>query len=132
VFDYDAATGTLRNAQDITTLPDGFRDFSIPADIQVHPSGRFLYASNRGHDSIAMYAVDDSTRQLRSIGFEPTRGEHPRNLAITPDGRLLLAANQDTDTIVAFAIDQATGTLRATGSVTSIPTPTCIAFLPEG
>jgi 6-phosphogluconolactonase len=129
VFAYDAENGTLRNVQDISTLPEDFREFSITADIHVHPSGRFLYASNRGHDSLVSYAIDEASGRLKLIGFTPTGGQHPRNFAFTPDARLLLVANLNTDTIVALAIDEASGQLRANGTVNAVPAPSCITFL---
>ena len=95
----------------------------------VAPSGRFVYASNRGHDSLAIYAVDAETGQLALVGHESTRGGGPRTFIIDPTGTLLLVANQDTDTVVTFWIDPASGTLRATGCVAAVPTPVCLQLL---
>lgn len=131
VFEYDADRGALRNIQDITTLPDSFREFSITADIHVHPNGRYLYASNRGHDSIAMYAIDQASGKLDPIGFEPTGGQHPRNFVITPDARLLLVGNLNSNNVVVFEIDEASGRLKPNGTVNDVPSPSCITFFSE-
>ena len=127
---YDEDTGGLQNIQTISTLPDNFKEHSTCADVQVSPSGEFLYGSNRGHDSIVIYKIDQSTGRLDCIGFESTRGKTPRNFAIDPAGKLLLAANQDSDTIVAFRIDRQTGKLQTTGQVTNVPTPVCVKMIP--
>ena len=92
----------------------------------VAPSGRFVYASNRGHDSLAIYAVDPETGQLALVGHESTQGGGPRAFIIDPSGALLLVANQDTDTVVTFWIDADSGTLQATGHVAAVPTPVCL------
>src|ERR1700722_1159280 len=97
-FDYDPAHGVLAEKQTISTLPADFKGQNNPAEIAVHPSGKFLYGSNRGHNSIAIYAIDSATGALKNIGYEPTHGKIPRNFAIDPTGRFLLAANQDSDT----------------------------------
>ena len=98
------------------------------AEIQIHPSGRFLYGSNRGHDSIVVFAIDGATGKLRLVGHEPTRGKTPRNFILDPTGHYLLAANQDSDNIVVFRIDGRTGKLSANGSVLAVPAPSCIAM----
>lgn len=128
-FAYDAAAGQLHEVQTVSTLPEGFSGRSFCADIHVHPSGRFLYGSNRGHDSIALFAIDQATGMLTARGHTPTGGRTPRNFAIDPAGSFLLVANQDTDTIVTFAIDAATGALES-GPVTASPTPVCLQCLP--
>jgi 6-phosphogluconolactonase len=125
---WDATAGTLDPFQTISTLPDGFTGQNSCADIHVAPSGRFLYGSNRGHDSIAAFAIDASDGSLTPLGQTPTGGEEPRNFAIDPSGRYLLAANQNSDTIVTFALDPETGTLTATGHVISVPSPVCVVF----
>ena len=125
----DTDAGSFDLIQIVTTLPAGFTDASTCAEIQIEPSGRFVYASNRGHDSIAAFRIDPATGRLEPIGIESTRGGPPRNFGIDPTGRLLLAANQDSDSIVAFAIDPETGSLRPTGTSTEVPTPVCVKFL---
>lgn len=129
-FRYDATEGTLVEFQTLSTLPDDFDGTSHCADIHVHPSGKFLYGSNRGHDSIAICAVDADTGRLTPIGHESTQGQAPRNFGLNPEGTLLFAANQQTNTIVTFAVDPEAGTLTPTGAVTEVPTPVCLKFLP--
>lgn len=127
-FDYDSDSGALTATQTVSTLPTGFARANTTADIHVHPSGRFLYGSNRGHDSIAIFSVDAATGGLTALGHEPTRGATPRNFAIDPSGEFLLAANQDSDSVVSFRIDAETGALTPTGEVTDIPMPVCVRF----
>ncbi len=130
VLHYHAAPGALSEVETVPTLPADFEGTSTCADIHVHPSGRFVYGSNRGHDSIAMFAVDQATGRLTSLGHEPTRGQTPRNFALDPTGTWLLAANQDSNTIVTFRIDPSSGRLDAAGRVLDLPSPVCIELLP--
>ncbi len=130
-FAYDADSGSLSTIQVVSTLPDGFHGQSWTADIHVHPSGRFLYGSNRGHDSIAIFAIDPTTGRLTPIGHESTQGKMPRNFAIDPTGTWLLAENQDSDSIVQFRIDPARGTLAATGRRVKVARPVCIQMIPK-
>ncbi|NOT27989.1 MAG: lactonase family protein [Acidobacteria bacterium] len=130
-FNHDATSGALSEVLTLSTLPPGVdaqSEFS-GAEVQVHPSGRFLYASNRGHDSITVFAIDQSTGRLTFVGSEPTQGSFPRGFGIDPTGRLLLAGNQRSHTVVAFRIDQATGQLTPTGQSLSIGTPVCVKFV---
>jgi 6-phosphogluconolactonase len=120
------AQGVFEAVQTISTLPDGFTGQNSGGEIMVAPSGRFVYASNRGHDSLAIYAVDPETCQLALVGHEATQGRSPRAFTIDPSGALLLVANQDTDTVVTFWIDPDSGTLRAAGHVAAVPTPVCL------
>jgi 6-phosphogluconolactonase len=129
VFTYDAERGVLEEIQTISTLPEDFAGQNTCADVHVHPAGRFVYGSNRGHDSIAIFRVDEGTGRLDAVGHVPTQGQTPRNFAIDPSGTFLYAANQQSDTIVAFRIDQGMGQLAPTGHVLSIPTPVCVKFL---
>jgi 6-phosphogluconolactonase len=129
-FSYEAAQGTLTEIQTISTLPEDFKGTSYTAEVQVHPSGKFLYGSNRGHNSIAIFAIDPSTGKLSTIGFEPTQGQNPRNFALDPTGAYLLAENQDTDTIVVFRIDPQIGALRPTGQTVKVSKPVCIKMIP--
>jgi 6-phosphogluconolactonase len=126
---YDARTGVFEELQVVPTLPPDFHDPSACADVQVSPSGAFLYGSNRGHDSIVVYRIEPRTGRLTCVGHEPTRGKTPRSFGIDPTGRFLLAANQDTDAIVSFRIDRRTGRLHPTGHVAEVPTPVCVKFL---
>ncbi len=128
VFSYDASAGRLDEVQTITTLPAGFSGNNSTAEVQVHPSGRFVYGSNRGHDSIAIFAVDRGSGKLTAIGHESTQGKTPRNFGIDPTGRYLLAANQGTNNLVLFRIDAATGKLTATGAQATVGAPVCVKF----
>jgi 6-phosphogluconolactonase len=128
---YDAQRGALKPLQTLSTLPSGFTKSSTCAEVVVHPSGRFVYGSNRGHDSIVIYAVDPQSRLLTLVGHEPTQGKTPRNFALDPAGKFLLAANQDGNNIVVFRIDGQTGKLRATGHAVSLGMPVCVVMIPE-
>jgi 6-phosphogluconolactonase len=127
---FDPEKGTLKELQTISTLPAGFTDETDCAEIQVHPSGKFLYGSNRGHDSIAIFSIDEKTGKLAALGHEPTQGNIPRNFCIDPSGKYLLAANQKSNNIVIFALDPETGLLQPTGEKIDLPAPMCIKFLP--
>jgi len=131
-YRFDKETGSLGDIQTISTLPEDFQGLSTCADLQISPGGQFLYGSNRGHDSIVMYKIDQGTGRLSCIGHESTRGNTPRNFAIDPAGNLLLAANQDSDTIVTFRIDPKSGELHPTGHVTQVPTPVCVKIMVRG
>lgn len=133
-FDYDPEHGTLKVIQTLSTLPEGVKvtPKDSTAEVQVHPSGKFLYVSNRGPNSIAIFAIDPKTGELRAVGHQPTGGKTPRNFGIDPTGNFLLAANQDSDTIVVFRIDPETGLLKPTGHSADVPKPVCVRFLPVG
>jgi 6-phosphogluconolactonase len=128
-FAYEPSGDVLRELQTVPTLPDDYAGPNTCADIHIDPSGRYLYGSNRGHNSIAGFAVDAATGTLRSLGHTPTAGRTPRNFAIDPAGTFLLAANQDTNSVVTFRIDPATGALVATGQVADIPSPVCVRIV---
>ena len=131
-FSYDAQGAILRTLQQVSTLPDDYPGASTntTAEIAVHPSGKFLYASNRGHDSIAVFAINPAAGTLALVTRVPTQGQKPRNFAVDPTGAYLLSANQDSDTIVVFRIDPQTGDLTPTGQVLEVPSPVCVQFLP--
>ncbi len=118
--------GTFEALQTISTLPDDFSGKNLGGEIMIAPSGRFVYASNRGHDSLVIYAANQETGQLSVVGYESTQGGGPRAFIIDPSGALLLVANQDTDTVVTFWINQDSGRLQATGHVAAVPTPVCL------
>ena len=128
---YDAARGAGTPIQQISTLPAGFQvtDPDRAAEIRVHPNGRFIYASNRGHDSIAIFAVQPDGR-LRLVEITPCGGQHPRNFELSPDGAWLVCANQDSNNLVSFKVDDATGRLTPTGSVVIVPQAVCVLFAP--
>jgi 6-phosphogluconolactonase len=129
VFDYDAGTGTLSPKQTISTLPDGFKGTSHCADVKVTPDGRYLYGTNRGHDSIAAYQVEGDGR-LSLIAVTPSLGKGPQNLAIMPDGAWLLCGNMPGNNVAVFRIDGKTGRLTSAGEPVQQPSPSCIAILP--
>ena len=128
-FGYDAEKGVLTEIQSLSTLPSDYKGWNGCADVHVAPSGKFVYGSNRGHDSIVAYSVDESSGKLTFLGTTPTQGKMPRNFAIDPTGSFLYAANQDSSTIVTFRIDAQTGQLQPTGQVIEVPTPVCIQFI---
>lgn len=136
VFDWDADAGVLNPVQTISTLPEGFEGSTSTAEIEVHPSGKFLYASNRGHDSIAVFAIDQADGRLTFVEHEPSNGGQPggagtpRSFAVAPGGEHLLAANQKGDTVVVFAVDSETGELAPTGTTIAVDAPVCIKFVP--
>lgn len=129
VFAYDASNGSLLELQTISTLPKEFKGTSHCADLKITPNGRFLYGTNRGHDSIAAYRIGEDGA-LSLIGIEPSLGKGPQNLAITSRGELLLCANMPGKNVAVFRIDGATGKLNSTGVPTEIPSPSCIMLLP--
>jgi 6-phosphogluconolactonase len=128
-FAWDGSRGAMSEIQAIPTLPADFKGQSTCAEVQVHPTGKFVYGSNRGHDSIAVYSVDPTTGKLTLVGFQSTLGKGPRNFRIDPTGQFLLAANQTTDNIVVFRIDPATGLPKPTGVEVKVGAPVCIKFL---
>jgi 6-phosphogluconolactonase len=127
-FARDRVQGDLKEMQTIATLPSDFSGADTSADIHVSPNGRFLYCSNRGHDSIAAFEIDQRSGRLDFIAHQPTGGKTPRNFAIDPTGVFLLVANQKSDNIVSFRLDKETGQLSATGHVAEVPSPVCLKF----
>jgi 6-phosphogluconolactonase len=127
-FNVDAATGALKAVQTLSTLPAGFTGNSTTAEVAVHPSGRFVYGSNRGHDSIAVFKADPENGTLTAVDHTPTQGRTPRNFSLDPSGRWLIAANQDGDSLVVFAVDQTTGRLTPTGQTLAVGMPVCVRF----
>jgi len=130
VCTYDSKHGVLNTVQTMSTLPPSFKGDNTCAEVQVHPSGKFLYASNRGHDSLAVFAIDHKTGKLTGIGHEPTQGRTPRHFALDPTGAWLLAENQDSNTIVVFHVNTDTGKLAATGKTIEVGSPGCVVFAP--
>jgi 6-phosphogluconolactonase len=128
VFDVDPDTGALVQVQEVSTLPPDYSAGNTAAEIAVHPSGNFVYVSNRGHDSIAVFARDEKTGLLTSTGHFDATGPTPRHLVIDPTGRWCLVAVQDGNYVSSFALDDQTGLGRYTDSVERITAPTCIVF----
>jgi 6-phosphogluconolactonase len=132
-FNYDADKGVLHPLKTISTLPDGLMVANNTcAEVLVHPSGKFLYGSNRGHDSIAIFRIDEQTGALTPAGHQSTEGKTPRNFGIDPTGTWLIAANQDSGTLIVFKIDPNTGALTPNGVKVNVPSAVCVKFLAAG
>ena len=129
-FAYDPQAGTLQELQTVSTLPKDYKGENDTAEIQVHPSGKFVYGSNRGHDSIAVFAVDPKAGTLKLVENVATQGKTPRGFGIDPTGAYLIAANQQSNNIVVFRIDQTSGRLKPTGQVLDALTPVAVTFVP--
>jgi len=128
-FAYDSASGALTEIQTVATLPSGFKGSNACAEVIVHPSGKFLYGSNRGHDSIVVYRIDLANGTLTLVEHEMADIKTPRNFNIDPTGKFCLVANQGNDSVVVLRIDQATGALEPSGHKISVPRPVCVRFL---
>ncbi len=130
VFSYDAVKGSLTPVQTISNLPAGFTGIDNSAEIEMDRSGRFLYTSNRGHDSITVFAVDSVKGTLTKVQVVPTQGKIPRNFALDPTGRYLLVGNQQSNNLVVFSVDPQDGKLKAAGQTLDVPSPVDILFVP--
>ncbi len=128
-FAYDASRGTLHKLKTVSTLPKNFLGNNDTAEIKVHPGGKFLFASNRGHDTIAVFSIDSKTGALTLADHFPTQGKTPRNFEIDPTGKLLFVANQDTNNIAVFQIDSNNGRLTLTKQTLQVPSPVCLKFV---
>jgi 6-phosphogluconolactonase len=128
VYDYDEARGALKSKQVISMLPAGFKGVSTAAEVRVHPNGKFVYGSNRGHDSIAVFAVDAASGRLKLIEITPSGGKVPRNFALSPNGKWLVCAHQDSDNLTVFRVDETTGRLTRTASTATVPACVCVLF----
>ncbi len=129
-FNWNSRKGTLTEFQTVSTLPADFKGFSTCAEIKVHPNGKFLYASNRGRNSIAVFAVDPKNGHLRFIEDVPTRGKMPRYFGFDPTKRWIIVGNHDSDNAVVFRVDDRTGKLTQNGPPIKVPNPFCEQFLP--
>ena len=131
VFSVDEGTGALKAVQTVSTLPEGtsVQPGYSTAEVQVHPTGRFLYGSNRGHDSVAVFAIEAGTGRLTPVEHEPTGGSTPRHFGIDPSGSFLLAANQRSNSVHVFRIDGASGRLDPTGHTAALGSPVCVKFV---
>ena len=127
-FSFDAAKATMQKFQTISTIPAGFTAHNDTAEIEIHPNGKLLYVSNRGHDSIAVFAINSKTGTLKLIENVPVQGKTPRSFAIDPTGTRLFVANQESDNLVAFTLNPKTGHLTPTGKTVKVPAPVCIKF----
>lgn len=130
-FAFDKVAGTLKEVQTVPTIPSDFNGTSYCADVHIHPSGKFIYGSNRGHDSIVSFEINPNSGNLSYIEHQSVQGKWPRNFAIDPTGQFLLVANQNTDNIVIFRIDEKTGKLTPTGNSLKIPAPVCLKLIPS-
>ena len=128
-YDWDAEKAVLEPKDVFSTLPEEFEELNISAEILVHPSNRFLYASNRGHDSLAVFRISESDGSLEPIQRIPSGGGHPRNFVISPDGDLLAVANRDSNNIVYFAVDSQSGELAELDTVEGVPACTCVRIV---
>jgi 6-phosphogluconolactonase len=131
-LEFESDKGILKPIQTTPTLPTDFQGDSTCAEVQVHPSGKFLYGSNRGHDSIAIFTIDAETGRMKPIGHQSEGIKTPRNFAIDPTGTFLLVANQDSNSIVVFRIDPKTGNLTPSGSKVEVPMPVCLKIMGIG
>jgi 6-phosphogluconolactonase len=129
-FAWDASSGALKAIQTISTLPEGFAGKSFGAEVVVHPSGKFVYGSNRGDNSIAAFKIDESTGKLTLAGVTPCGVDWPRNFNIDPTGQWLVAAGEKSGTLTVFKIDPNTGGLTQTGDAEKLPAPACVLFVP--
>jgi 6-phosphogluconolactonase len=130
-FTNDSTKGELKEIHTVSTLPakQAMQSGFSGAEVQVHPSGKFLYASNRGHDSIAVFSIDQNTGRLTSVENEPTQGSTPRGFGIDPDGGYLLVGNQKSDSVVVLRIDKQNGKLAPTGTKIEVGAPVCVKFV---
>ncbi len=129
VFRVQRSTGALDPIQRVNMLPEGFDGTNTAADIHISPDGKFLYATNRGHDSLVIYSIDETSGKLKLVGHEPTRGGHPRNFGIDKKGDFLFVANRDDDHVVFFRRDKETGLLSYTGLEVTVPGAVCVTQL---
>lgn len=127
-YRFSVETGELLPFQIVSSLPESFTGNSRASELEIDATGRFVYASNRGHDSIAVFRIDAATGALKFVDAQPTQGRTPRFMAATPDGRFMFALNEDSDSIVTFAIDPAAGTLAPTGTSVRSGSPVCMVF----
>jgi 6-phosphogluconolactonase len=129
VFGWDAQAGVCRETQTLSTLPDGFTGTNYCAEVVTHPTGRFVYGSNRGHDSIAVFESDAGSGRLAPLGHTSSGGGFPRNIALDPDGKWLLSLNQNSGNIVVLAVDASSGKLRGPVSEAKLGSPVCAVFV---
>lgn len=130
VLAYDAGKKQLTEVEVVRTLPDDFQGENTTSEVVVHPNGKYLFAANRGHDSTAVFAIDNATGRVRFIEREPTQGNHPRFVGIDPTGKVYLAANRFSGNVVSFHVDDQTGMLTPSGHKLIVAEPMCVAFVP--
>ncbi|GGK63564.1 lactonase family protein [Rufibacter glacialis] len=130
-FTYNPETGALTEVATVSTLPAGYTGESFCADVHVSQDGRFLYGSNRGHNSIAVFQIDSNTNQLTLVEHVSTQGNWPRNFALSPSGKTMLVANQRSNNITTYKVDTRTGQLTYTGQSTEVAAPVCLQVVPD-
>ncbi|MCA8983636.1 MAG: lactonase family protein [Planctomycetaceae bacterium] len=130
VLAFNSATGELSEIETVNTLPADFDGANTTAEVVVHPSGKFLYGSNRGHNSTAVYRIDAGSGRLTFVEHVPTQGDHPRFIGLDPTGKIFIAANMNGNNLVSFRIGQQSGALQATGHQAKVPRPMCLLFVP--
>ena len=128
-YAYNEQAGTLKEIQTLTTLPPDFKESNSTAEIQIDRAGKFLYVSNRGHDSIAVFAINGTDGRLTPVEHVSTQGKTPRNFSLDPTGGYLFAANENSDTVVVFRVEGGTGRLTPTGQTLGVPSPSCVLFV---
>ncbi|MGH7957650.1 MAG: lactonase family protein [Opitutaceae bacterium] len=129
MLDYDPARGTLTPRQTIPTLPADFKAQTSTAEVRIHPNGRFLYGSNRGHDSVAVFSIAPTTGELSPVEIVKSGGRTPRNFALSPDGKWLVCGHQDTPLLTVFRVDASTGRLSSTKHSANVPSCVCVLFV---
>ena len=129
-LEFDEKSGTLKEIQSVPTLPESFKGSNTCADLHVSPNGKFLYGTNRGHDSLVVYKIDEKTGKLEYVEHTLTGGKTPRNFTIAPNGKFLLAANQNSDSIIVFKIDEKSGKLTKTENKATVSMPVCLKLIP--
>lgn len=129
-FNWDSTNGSLTQFQSVSALPANFKGVNTSAEIVVHPNGKFLYASNRGDNTVAVFAIDQTTGRLTLVEHVPSGGKMPRNFAFDPTGKWIICSNHDSNLAVVFRVDENTGKLTQTGDPVSVPYPFCERFLP--
>ncbi len=128
-FHFDSNTGEVRPIHTAPTIPADFKERNALADIRLHPNGKFVYASNRGHDSLAILKIDEATGQMIPVDIASTLGGNPREFDFEPSGKFLFVGNQTTNQMVTFAVDPDTGKITPTGAKAEVPKPACVKFL---
>ena len=126
---YDTARGVIEPFENVSTLPDNFTGKNGSSEIRIHPSGRFVYAANRGPDSIAVFSRNEKSGALNRVEIEPCGGQSPRNFELTPDGAWLLSALQTSDNLTVFRVEADTGALTPTPHGAKVPRAVCVLFL---
>ena len=129
VFRINKENGALHPVQTISTLPENYKETNFCADIHIDPSGKYLYASNRGHNSLAIYGINKKTGKLSLIDIESVQGDWPRNFLIDPRGEYLFVANRRSNNVIVFKRDNSSGKLTSAGIEVQVPEPVCIKIL---